>query len=67
MSIIDAHKEGINSGQILALESLLDAIELHKVTEVCQVEKMINGVLNALKGDEYEREANLDHLTSRSE
>lgn len=50
--ILETHNDGINKGQIIELELILKAIEAHKLTEIYQVEGLINNRLDELKGEQ---------------
>lgn len=58
-----AHAEGIQDGQIIALNQLLADIKASKLTEIYQVEFMINNTVKRLMGEQYEVDANADHAT----
>jgi hypothetical protein len=64
-SILDSHSDTRDLGKSQALEQLLSDIKLHKVTEVYQVESLIQGQLDALKATQYEAEARADHITEQ--
>lgn len=64
---VEAHAEGIQDGQIIALNQLLAEIADNKYTEVYQVSGAIHNRVEQLKGEQYEVDANLDHITSRGE
>ncbi len=63
--ILEIHTDAINSGQIIALEVLQKAIADYKLTEIYQVEKLIQGQLDALKSRQYEADARADHITEQ--
>ena len=64
---MEEYKSALTDGRIVSLELLLKSMATHKVTEVYQVEEIIDILLKSAKGDRYAAEASADHITSRGE
>jgi hypothetical protein len=50
--LMSANNELVRSGLIAELELVLAGIKMHKLTEVYQVEGLINNRLDVLRGEE---------------
>ena len=64
---MNAHTEVLRKGQLIMVDAIIKEINDYKYDSASQIKGALASHKERLEGEQYERDAYLDHVTSRGE